>query len=76
MTVTISGLSLLNGYDASAGGAIGNAGSLTIDNSTLANNAAGTTNSGSAGGAISNGGTLTVTNSTLSGNSHTRQLKH
>ena len=43
MTVTISGLSLLNGYDASAGVAIGNAGNLTIDSSTLANNAAGTT---------------------------------
>ena len=43
VTVTISGLSLLNGYDPSAGGAIGNAGNLTIDSSTLANNAAGTT---------------------------------
>ena len=68
VTVAISGLSLLNGYDASFGGAISNAGNLTIANSTLANNAAGTTNSGSVGGAVSNGGALTITNSTLSGN--------
>src|SRR5262249_8493077 len=45
------------------GGAINNAGALTINNSTLS------TNRSDFGGAIYNSGTLTVTNSTISGNS-------
>lgn len=45
------------------GGAITNAGTLTLDSVVVADNL-----SGNAGGGISNSGTLTVTNSTLSGN--------
>ena len=56
------------------GGAISNAGTLTISNSTLQLNAAGTGGIGSPGGdggdggAISNSGALTISNSTLQGN--------
>jgi predicted outer membrane repeat protein len=57
---------------ASSGGAIGNGGTLTINNSTIFGNS--TTNtpgffSSASGGGIYNNGTLDVSNSTLSGNS-------
>jgi hypothetical protein len=59
VTATIAGLTLCDGY----GGAIGNSGTLTINNSTLTDNVA-----ANEGGAIYNDGDLTVNNSTLSGN--------
>ena len=62
VTVNISGLKFTKG-NAGSGGAIGNAGVLTVTGSTLTGNRA-----GSAGGAIGNSGTLTVTDSTFSGN--------
>ncbi|MBZ4194000.1 MAG: hypothetical protein LAE24_06800 [Candidatus Contendobacter sp.] len=68
-TVILDKLMFKDGYHPTHGGAIYNAGTLTITNSTLINNAAGTINSGNVGGAIANGGPLlTIINSTLSGN--------
>jgi CSLREA domain-containing protein len=66
-TVTINDLTFQNGSDNSGfgGGAIYNAGTLMITNSTFSGNSA-----TSIGGAISNfDGTLTITTSTFSGNS-------
>ena len=63
MTVTISNLKFANGYYASnQGGAIYNAGNLTLINCTFTNNTAYN------GGAICNGGNLTVMNSTFINN--------
>jgi hypothetical protein len=59
-TVQISGLTIANG----SAGAIANAGTLSVSNSTLSGN----TNSGGGGGTIYNSGALSVSNSTLSGN--------
>jgi predicted outer membrane repeat protein len=73
--LTISGLTLANGYNAlDDGGAIvnnsgTNSGTLTVTNSTFSNNSS-VYSGGGGGGAIGNYyGTLTVTNSTFSGNS-------
>lgn len=79
VTVNLNDLTFANAYSIDFGGAIYNAGSLTVTNSTFTCDVAGT-----AGGAIANGGqmtvingspglspggTVTVTNSTFSGNS-------
>jgi hypothetical protein len=63
VTAQVSGLAIEGGY-AFLGGAISNAGILTLRNSFLSGNFA-----PNDGGAISNAGTLTLTNSTLYGNS-------
>jgi len=60
--VTLSGLTIRNGY-ARAGGGIGNSGILTINNSTVSANRALWY-----GGGISNGGSATINNTTISGN--------
>jgi hypothetical protein len=60
--VTLSGLTIRNGY-ASNGGGISNGGVLTISNSTLSGSFAQVS-----GGGILNKGILTINNSTLSGN--------
>jgi len=64
-TVTINGITIINGAtkDRDDGGAIYNAGTLMITNSTLSNN-----NSEDEGGAIYSVGTLAITDSTLSSN--------
>jgi hypothetical protein len=76
--VTISGLTISNGAVTEAGGGISNSGTLTVINSTLSGNMAGSgggivipgnTGYSGSGGGIFNAGTLTVTDSTLSGNS-------
>jgi hypothetical protein len=70
-TVTISGLTIRNGHDDTTGGGIDNEGgaTLTITNSTLSGNTAGSVNNPSvAGGGIFNSGTLTIVNSTVSAN--------
>ena len=73
--LTISGLTLTGGY-ANLGGAVYNAGTLTLDNDDFVSNAAvGTADAAGlgAGGAVYNatGGTLTITNSTFDRNSAT-----
>jgi uncharacterized repeat protein (TIGR02543 family) len=55
---TISGLTITNGH-AQAGVGINNGGTLTVEDSTISDNA---------GGGINNGGTLTVEDSTISDN--------
>lgn len=62
VTVSISGLSITNGFGGSGGG-IHNTGILTIANSKVSDNTAVVS-----GGGIYNGGRLTITNSTFSGN--------
>ena len=61
-TVNLSGVTLRNGDASVFGGAIVNAGTLTVTRSTISGNQAGI------GGGIANGGTLTVSESTISGN--------
>ena len=62
---TISGLTISGGF-AGQGGGIDNAGTLTVNSSTIANNSTPAASSG--GGGIYNAGTLTVTNSTVADN--------
>ena len=62
-TVTLTGLTITDGFFVADGGGIRNAGTLTLTSSTLSGNSA-----GSEGGAIDNLGTLVVTTSTMSGN--------
>ncbi|MBL8963808.1 MAG: right-handed parallel beta-helix repeat-containing protein [Phycisphaeraceae bacterium] len=62
-TSSISGLRIIGGQ-AFNGGAIRNAGTLTVSNSTIANNQS----SAGGGGGIDNTGVLTITNSTIGGN--------
>jgi len=76
--VTLSHLNIVNGKTTlQYGGGIYNAGALTLQDSTLANNQASYTsyNSGkSQGGGIYNTGALTVTNSLLEGNQATNGM--
>jgi hypothetical protein len=68
-SLTLDHVTLQHGYAVYSGGAIYNDGTLTISNSIVSNNSAGTYGGGGAGGAIYNySGTVTVSNSTLSGN--------
>jgi hypothetical protein len=70
IAVSISGLALTGGDMGNSGGAIRNAENLTITNSTISGNSAGTTSFGFYGGGIAHFfGNLTVTASTISGNS-------
>jgi uncharacterized repeat protein (TIGR01451 family) len=62
--VTISGLTIANGFSPDSGGGMLNGGSLTIASSTLSGNSA----SSFGGGVWNNSGSVTITNSTLSGN--------
>jgi hypothetical protein len=74
--VTLSKLTIRNGFIASgvgttnsSGGGISNRGTLTVNNSTISGNGAhGGNNSLGFGGGIANWGTVTVNNSTLVGN--------
>jgi hypothetical protein len=61
--VTLSKLTMQNGYAGHGGGGILNDGTLTVNDSTLSGNSAGNGD----GGGIHNNGTLTVNKSTLSG---------
>jgi hypothetical protein len=68
---TISGLTIRNGHDDNVGGGIENenGATLTIANSTVSSNTAGSVgNPAVLGGGIYNLGTLTIVNSTVSGN--------
>jgi hypothetical protein len=70
-TVTISGLTIRNGHDDTIGGGIDNESSatLTITNSILSSNTAGSVGNPSVeGGGIFNSGTLIIVNSTVSAN--------
>ena len=62
--VTISGLTIANGYSGGNGGGIYNEGTLTLNNSTVSGNYA------SYGGGIYNEGTLIINNSTVSGGNY------
>ncbi len=66
VSVALNGLKINNGTVTGAGGAISNAGTLSVTNSTFFNNRASTN-----GGAIYNTGTLTVTGSTFLTNTAT-----
>ena len=73
--VTLSKLTIRDGFIASgggttnsSGGGISNRGTLTIDNSTITGNGAHGGNSVGFGGGIANWGRVTVNNSTLTGN--------
>ena len=68
-TANISGVTIRNGGKTDGflnGGGIVNRGTLTLTNSTVSGNSAGSLGSG---GGIFSFGTLTLTNSTVSGNS-------
>jgi hypothetical protein len=65
--VALANVTIRNG-SAAGGGGILNRGTLTLTNSTVSGNTAGSESS-STGAGIYNGGTLTITNTTLSGNS-------
>jgi LPXTG-site transpeptidase (sortase) family protein len=69
VSATFQNISLINGRVNGSGGAISNAGNLTLTNVTFQNNAT-ITNAANDGGAINNlaTGTLTITNSTFIGN--------
>lgn len=69
VTATLANLTIINGATNDAGGAISNAGTLTVSNSSFSGNVASQPGYSSAGGAIFNVGTLTVTTSTFSNNS-------
>ena len=62
-TVALNNLVISNGYTTGNGGGIYNAGTLTVQNSSITNNTTGS------GGGIFTVGTLTVTNSTFANNS-------
>ncbi len=64
-TVTLSGMTISNGYTSGLGAGIDNKGSLTINACTISNNA---TAQSSEGGGIYSDGPLTINNSTLTGN--------
>ena len=64
-SAAFSGLTIANGSTGGNGGGINNGGTLTVTNSTLSGNAAGT----DGGGGIYNGGTLAVASSTFLDNS-------
>ncbi len=68
-TATLSGLTLTNGFTFESGGAVDNSGKLTISESAITANDAGSNGLGSGGG-IENevGATLNLVNSTVSGN--------
>jgi hypothetical protein len=72
-TVSISGLTITNGFVIGAGfvvgGGIENAGTLTVSNCTISGNKAGQIGGhDGSGGGIGNLGTLTLSNSTVAGN--------
>jgi CSLREA domain-containing protein len=60
--VTLTGLNIVNGAVAGAGGGLDNNGTLTISNCTISGNSA------NSGGGLANAGTLTLYSSTISGN--------
>jgi hypothetical protein len=66
--VTLSNLTIRNGFVHNSGGGISNRGTLTINNSTITGNTAFGGNSLGFGGGIANWGTITVNNSTFTGN--------
>jgi hypothetical protein len=66
-TASISDLTIRNGRALSGGGIL-NAGTLTITNSIISENAADVSFKDASGGGIFNSGILTITNSTISGN--------
>jgi hypothetical protein len=67
-TVTISGLTIANGYAVGNGGGILNAGTLTLTNVTVSDNTSAYSVDGSGGGGIYTSGPVTVTNCIINGN--------
>ncbi len=68
-TVSISGLTISNGYINGNGGGIYNTGLLSLTDTTVSNNSAFNSTSPASGGGIYNAGILSLTNSTVSNNS-------
>lgn len=73
ITVTVSGLTITNGFIAApaeeGGGAIRNQGTLILNNVSVSGNVVEGGGSGGHGGGILNGGVCTIQNSTISANS-------
>jgi len=68
VTATLDNLVINNGYSATVGGGIDNAGTLTVTNCTFNGNSAAGSSGSDGGGAIYNSGSLTVTNCTIANN--------
>jgi hypothetical protein len=67
-TVTMSGLTVANGYNNAGPGGVLNHGTLTLEECTVADNTHDFGNPDNAGGGIFNDGTMTIRGSTVSGN--------
>lgn len=67
IAVQISGVTIRNGAQVSAGGGIDNGGTLTVADSTVRSNRA-SSDTNARGGGIRNAGTLTLIRSTIAGN--------
>jgi hypothetical protein len=70
-TVSLSGITIENGYTTTNGGGIDNGATLTVSDSILSSNEASESYPEGAGGAIFNQGSLTLNDSTLSGGAYT-----
>ncbi len=72
VTASLTGLTISDGVSENGGGGIDNAGTMTVTNSTIADNSTTGVYPGGGGG-INNTGTMTVSNSTVDNNSATGQ---
>src|SRR5262249_48547690 len=67
-TVTLSGVTVTNGFEEGSAAGIRNLGTVLLENCTVSNNYNWFGGPGGLGGGIRNEGTMTITGSTISGN--------